>query len=160
MKSPPLLIQPGSMPVSASRLINKSLVVPKSWISTSLGRSRQIKPAVCHVVPAVKRAFSSKTARTPRRANWYSVLHPAEPPPKNQQKLCRRKFIEILFSHLLLKVLSKLLLGSQISILQSFIFRALVFFCLLDVCQVTNLDLPMMTTSALSGTVGVSIGSL
>jgi hypothetical protein len=81
MKRPPLLIQPGSMPVSASRLINKSLVVPKSWISTSLGRSRQIKPAVCHVVPAVKRAFSSKTARTPRRANWYSVLHPAEPPP-------------------------------------------------------------------------------
>jgi hypothetical protein len=69
------------MPVSASKLINKSLVVPKSWISTSLGRSRQIKPAVCHVVPAVKRAFSSKTARTPRRANWYSVLHPAEPPP-------------------------------------------------------------------------------
>lgn len=51
MNKPPFWIHPESNPVSDSKLINKSRVVASSWISTSLGRSRQTKPAVCHVVP-------------------------------------------------------------------------------------------------------------
>ena len=82
MKIPPLLIHPGLTPVSSSNELTKLTICDKSWISTSLGRSRQTKPAVCQVVPAVSWSFSSKTVLvTPRLAKWYNVWHPRLPPP-------------------------------------------------------------------------------
>lgn len=103
MNKPPFWIHPESNPVSDSKLINKSRVVASSWISTSLGRSRQTKPAVCHVVPvgvcmsslnyanhvcvnyfnkpAVSWARSRSTALTFFLVSWYKVFTPADPPP-------------------------------------------------------------------------------
>ena len=51
MNRPPLLIQPGLIPVSSSILFTKWFIWLRSWISVSLGRSLQTNPAVCHVVP-------------------------------------------------------------------------------------------------------------
>ena len=54
MNRPPLLIQPGLIPVSSSILFTNWFIWLRSWISVSLGRSLHTNPAVCHVVPSKK----------------------------------------------------------------------------------------------------------
>ncbi|KNC29527.1 hypothetical protein FF38_11558 [Lucilia cuprina] len=59
---------PGSKPVSASNCISILREFANNCISTSFGRRRHTKPAVCQVVPAVSLARSNRTALTPRLA--------------------------------------------------------------------------------------------
>jgi hypothetical protein len=62
--------------------LDNFLVWASSSTSTSLGRSLQTSPALCHVVPAVSWFFSSSTTFfKPSFVRWYNVLEPNEPPP-------------------------------------------------------------------------------
>lgn len=85
MKRPPLLIHPGSQPVSASSCISRSRVEFRSWVKTSSGRNLQTIPADCQVVPEEIFPRSKSTALTPRFTNWYNVWHPAVPPPDRKK---------------------------------------------------------------------------
>ncbi len=82
MKSPPFSIHPGLTPVSPSIDLKTSLDLSMSCMSTSEGRRRHRRPAVCQVVPEVSLSLSRRTALvTPSLVRWYRVWQPRLPPP-------------------------------------------------------------------------------
>lgn len=80
---PPLLIHPGSEPVTSPASCIMLNVFVSSCVSISVGLCLHIRPAVCQVVPLVILCRSRRTALTPRLESWYNVLQPTLPPPKH-----------------------------------------------------------------------------